>query len=105
MINFKEHLMKFNSLEEQWDYWGHHLGYKPCCVKSFLEGKQIHESVFSGTGFLPCKECDKLPVSEVLSYIDIHRKSKVPFPFDKEYHNESSRKSCEEINSTLRKLP
>ena len=97
--------MEFNSLQEQWSYWGTHLGYKPCCVEAFLEGKQVHESVFSGTGFLPCKECDKLPVSEVLNYIDTHRDSELPFPFEKDTFNESTRKLLEEHNKYLRTLP
>lgn len=83
--------MQFKSPEEQWKYYGKQMGYKSCCIDAFLKGEQVHDSIFSGTGFLPCKECAKLEPKIVLKYIEEHRVEDSTFPYDYPLENYSKR--------------
>lgn len=69
------------SLLESWDHHGVQFGYPTCCIKAFRKGEQIRESVFSGTGFLPCKICSRKDPREVLRQIDSNRIVETKFPF------------------------
>lgn len=73
--------MKTAELEIQWRDWGRKLGYPECCIEAFIKEEQHHFNIFTGTGFLPCKDCNKKDPREVLKYIDSHRQIGLPFPF------------------------
>lgn len=83
---------RFTSHQEQWKYWGVQMGYPSCCIEAFLDGKQQYDSVFHGTGFLPCKCCNKKHPSDVLEYIDKHRLVGYPFPYEDEKSFNSKKK-------------
>ncbi len=70
-----------DSLLQFWEDNGKEFGYPECCRSAFRKGEQVKETVFSGTGFLPCKCCSKKDPREVLKVIDRNRKLEVPFPF------------------------
>lgn len=42
---------------ELYKTWGAYFSYPQCCVDAFIKEEQYHESVFSGSGFLPCTSC------------------------------------------------
>lgn len=90
-----------------WENYGTLMGYPPCCIEAFLKGEQTFNCVFSGTGFLPCGDCNKLPPEKILKYIDTHRQSATIFPFDNEQDKELIERIIPEVLefiNTLRNL-
>ncbi len=70
-----------DGLLQFWEDNGIEFEYPKCCRDAFRKGEQIKETVFSGTGFLPCKCCSKKDPREVLKSIDSNRRLSVTFPF------------------------
>lgn len=73
----------------QWKRWGQYYGFPDCCIQFFL--KNAHEYYWfrkvypegtkaDGTGYIPCPECSKLPMKEMVDKINKERKSLTPFP-------------------------
>lgn len=94
--------MSDKDLLDYWEATGYELGYSPCCIEAFLKQEQVHTSVFSGTGFLPCKACNKLKPSEVTK--DINRRRLVKSNFPDEYlegYNDKTLKSLKEHANNL----
>ena len=56
-----------------WYLQGKYFGYPNCCIKAFLLGEQSQDSVFSGTAFLPCSECNKKNPLEIVDVINTNR--------------------------------
>lgn len=62
------------------------FGFPKCCIKSFMSGMNystrpdLHNTYWDGTGFCPCVDCSKRPVSEVVSEIQKNRILETPFP-------------------------
>ncbi|CAH9014996.1 conserved hypothetical protein [Vibrio phage 501E54-1] len=69
------------SLLQFWEDNGKKFGYPKCCRDAFRKGEQVKSTVFSGTGFLPCKCCNKKDPREVLKSIDNNRELELKFPF------------------------
>lgn len=68
---------------------GNRLGYPKCCIDAYVDmknhgGTQLnHDTVFNGTGYIPCKECAKLDPNELLKIIDAKRSIReLPFPLN-----------------------
>lgn len=94
----------FTCVEQQWEYWGTQMGYPSCCIKAFLDGKQQFDSVFHGTGFLPCKECNKKDPTKLLKHIDKHRLINYPFPYeDEESFNSKKKRTLYKFIDDMRK--
>lgn len=74
--------MKMSSKLKGWYLHGKYYGYPNCCIEAFLLGKQSQNSVFSGTGFLPCSECNKKNPSEVVKIINTNRVCPEVFSLD-----------------------
>lgn len=81
-----------DSLLQFWEDNGKEFGYPKCCRDAFLKGDQVKSTVFSGTGFLPCKCCNKKDPREVLKSIDSNRKIDILFPFLTKEEDMSPRK-------------
>lgn len=68
---------------------GIYFGYPPCCIAEFLQfvvkyvqgkaGKRRRRKL-CGTGYVPCKTCNKKSKKQLLAYIDKHRQCELPFP-------------------------
>lgn len=56
-----------------WYLQGKYFGYPRCCIEAFLREEQCHDSVFYGTGFLPCKKCNKRDPFEIVEIINTNR--------------------------------
>lgn len=58
-----------------WVHNGRLYGYPECCIKDFLiVVLPRRDSVFSGTGFIPCEECCKRDPLELVEEIAKNRK-------------------------------
>lgn len=60
-------------------------GYPKCCIKNFLNnfdkgGNVDYESVFLGTGYVPCKKCATLEENTLLNTIHNNRLVNIKFP-------------------------
>jgi hypothetical protein len=86
-----------------WYHLGELYGYPVCCIEAFVyrisnqisdnkKGYIVHKDL-DATGFIPCEHCSKKPVTELLDYINLHRKENSVFPKElplndfKYYHN------------------
>tara|TARA_B100000700_G_scaffold264816_1_gene302798 strand:+ start:14442 stop:14795 length:354 start_codon:yes stop_codon:yes gene_type:complete len=86
--------MKINKCHyyEQLDYYkkvyylqGIIYGYPKCCIKNFLNdvdkgGKVDYESVFLGTGYVPCEKCAMLEENTLNNIIHNNRLVNIKFP-------------------------
>lgn len=72
-----------------WKRWGQYYGFPECCIEFFL--KNAHKdywmykmypkgSKFQGTGYIPCKQCNKLTEQEIMKRINYRRKALTKFP-------------------------
>ena len=88
--------------EQQWHwyYWGKYLGYPQCCIDFFVQnaGKdwwmnKIYPKgfKFKGSGYIPCKSCNKLPEEQIIKRINYRRKASVPFPQDIDFETEEAK--------------
>ena len=77
-----------DNTEHKYDRVGKLMGYPKCCIEAFksraLHGDSANtdlDSVFTFTGYLPCKECAKKDPLELLQVIEENRSAKKqPFP-------------------------
>ena len=46
---------------------------------------------FRGSGFIPCKSCNKLPEEQIIKRINYRRKASVPFPQEIDFEIEESK--------------
>ena len=56
-----------------WWLHGKYFGYPNCCINALLKGEQQKDSVFSGTGFLPCASCNNKDPFEIMDIINTNR--------------------------------
>lgn len=70
---------------------GEYYGYPPCCIAEFIEFvlnysrggmDERGKRKFNGTGYVPCVECNKKSVEELLATISANRKCETTFPED-----------------------
>lgn len=66
-----------------WYLHGKYYGYPNCCIEAFLLGQQSQNSVFSGTGFLPCSKCNKKSPLEIVEIINTNRVCPEEFSLEK----------------------
>lgn len=62
---------------------GRVCGYPECCIKTFCEefGTRKDYRKLTGTGYVPCPECNKLSVQTLLEQIASRRDPRLrPFP-------------------------
>lgn len=83
-----------------WYYWGKYLGYPNCCIDFFVQnaGKdwwmnKIYPKgfKFKGSGYIPCKSCNKLPEEQIIKRINYRRKASVPFPQEIDFEIEEAK--------------
>ena len=66
--------------------YGMEFGYPPCCIAEFVQAyvtgayKIRPKRKFHGTGFVPCKTCNKKTQEQLLSEIAARRVHALPFP-------------------------
>ena len=86
---------------------GYYYGFPFCCIEDFVDRTSKSFFIyrirkFDGLGFVPCKECNKLPRSKLVSYINKNREHDVPFYGhkirEKASHKYSARKLKRNIN-------
>jgi hypothetical protein len=66
-----------------WQELGTLYGYPQCCINEFLiEAGNQHGRKLKGTGYVPCRGCNKKDKKELLEVIRINRKFPLPFPED-----------------------
>ena len=46
---------------------------------------------FEGSGFIPCKSCNKLPEEQIIKRINYRRKASVPFPQEIDFKTEEAK--------------
>lgn len=46
---------------------------------------------FNGSGFIPCKSCNKLPEEQIIKRSNYRRKASVPFPQDIDFNIEEGK--------------
>ena len=56
-----------------WWLQGKYFGYPNCCIEAFIKDKQQQNSVFLGTGFLPCQKCNKQTPKVLIEKINTNR--------------------------------
>lgn len=73
---------------------GLYFGYPPCCIVEFVEftgdymaGKRPSRGLrkLHGTGYVPCKDCNKKTEKQLLKQIADNRKCELPFPKQPEF--------------------
>lgn len=81
--------MKLNKrLVEAWISNGIYFGYPTCCIAEFITEvnsgayKKRNRRKFNGTGYVPCKACNRQPKAVILMEIEQSRICKTPFPED-----------------------
>jgi hypothetical protein len=73
---------------ESWIHTGMCFGYPICCIADFIwniqsgEYKTRKKRKFDGTGYVPCKACNRLPKHIILAQIQELRGCELPFPQD-----------------------
>lgn len=69
-----------------WVHMGAYYGYPDCCVNEFvyriLNREKAPKRKFYGTGYIPCKKCNRKTKAQMLEYITKNRGHKQPFPYD-----------------------
>ena len=65
-----------------WEYVGDYLGYPKCCREAFQTEDYRTRPVrkLDGTGYVPCAECDRKSVDDLIATINSNRKAVAPFP-------------------------
>lgn len=65
-----------------WECYGKAYGYPSCCRLVFALRKQAPDrSKLSGTGYVPCACCERLPTTLLIQRVNLHRsKDEVTFP-------------------------
>lgn len=77
---------KFKVTEKQLDKWkiiGKQFGYPQCCIDAFVKLEHIGcERKLTGTGYIPCIECDKKTEEELIMIINANRTHSTLFPIE-----------------------
>lgn len=55
-------------------------GYPDCCIRAFMTPDRGTNHPLIGTGYIPCKACEKKTMGELITVIDRNRFCEVPFP-------------------------
>lgn len=78
--------MRFSTLiaknKDWWQQAGQQLGYPQCCIDSFsvLAHMNKPERKLTGTGYVPCAECNQKTETELVTVIQENRDPSLP-PF------------------------
>lgn len=69
---------------DKWHLHGKYFGFPDCCIEEFCSPDFVpllnEPFPLNGTGYVPCKECRKKSVKELVKVIAENRKCPVPFP-------------------------
>lgn len=74
----------FTGQRSQWVWYGRWFGYPSCCIDAFRDVRRRSvDSVFDGSGFVPCKKCDETKTQhQLLEEISNRRIAEEPFMLD-----------------------
>lgn len=75
----------------KWRILGRYFGFPECCIDEFIEYITGEKNPFEretrkleGTGYIPCVECNKKSVGELIDQIEKSRTYHRPFPEHRE---------------------
>lgn len=70
-------------MSNTWLIRGRYYGYPECCIQSFLNLDHLSDPEprkLKGTGYVPCKACNKKSEKKLIETIQSMRRALVPFP-------------------------